>query len=139
MTASTVQRSLSVDQLSLLDMKLFHLFTNRILSRVLPFMLESESESVKSLCWRKQALPKPITPLSDLATAGTVPSPGEDGEPELKLNPPADARESEPLAVVLVNAMFHLLFLPEFTIEDPKMDFSEVRTLRTLRTAFYHC
>jgi High-temperature-induced dauer-formation protein len=120
-------------------MTLFHLFNNRILSRVLPFMLESESESVRSLCWRKQALPKPITPLSDLATAGTVPSPAEDGEPELKLNPPADARESEPLAVVLVNAMFHLLFLPEFTIEDPKMDFSEVRTLRTLCTAFFHC
>ena len=98
----------------------------RILSRVLPFMLESESESVKSLCWRKQALPKPVTPLSDLATAGTVPSPGEDGEGETKLNAPADARESEPLAVVLVNAMFHLLFLPEFTIEDPKIDFSEV-------------
>lgn len=58
-------------------------------------MLESESESVKSLCWRKQALPKPVTPLSDLATAGTLPSPGEDGgEGETKLNAPADARES---------------------------------------------
>jgi hypothetical protein len=99
-------------------------------------MLESDSESAKNLCWRRQALPKPITPLSDLATAGTVPSPGGEGEGESKVEPPADVRESEPLAVVLVNAMFHLLFLPEFTIEDPKIDFSEVRTtvLRTLLT-----
>lgn len=138
MQSYNLKRHTIILQLSPLNITLFHLFNTRILSRVLPFMLESESESVRSLCWRKQALPKPITPLSDLATAGTVPSPGEDGEPELKLNPPADARESEPLAVVLVNAMFHLLFLPEFTIEDPKMDFSEVRNLRTLRTAFFY-
>ena len=95
-------------------------------------MLESDSESAKNLCWRRQALPKPITPLSDLATAGTVPSPGGEGEGESKTEPPADVRESEPLAVVLVNAMFHLLFLPEFTIEDPKIDFSEVCNSRAL-------
>jgi hypothetical protein len=27
--------------------------------------------------------------------------------------------------VILVNALFHLLFLPEFTIPDPNIDFSE--------------
>ena len=32
--------------------------------------------------------------------------------------------ESEPLAVILVNALFHLLFLPDFTIEDPAVDFA---------------
>lgn len=101
----------------------------RILSRVLPFMLESDSEAAKNLCWRRQALPKPITPLSDLATAGTGPSTGGDMDGETKTEVPSDVRESEPLAVVLVNAMFHLLFLPEFTIEDPKIDFSEVRSV----------
>ena len=69
------------------------------------------------------------TPPSDLATSGTLNSHGEDGD---KTDAGGDVRETEPLAVVLVNAMFHLLFLPEFTIEDPKLDFSEVRlTSRT--------
>ena len=91
-------------------------------------MLESDSESAKNLCWRRQVVPKTqATPLSDLATNGTIPSHGEDGENE-KTEPVEEMRESEPLAVVLVNAIFHLLFLPEFTIEDPKVDFSEVRT-----------
>ena len=36
-----------------------------------------------------------------------------------------DSQESEPLAVILINTMFHLLFLPDFTIEDPNVDFNE--------------
>jgi hypothetical protein len=31
----------------------------------------------------------------------------------------------EPAAVVLINSLFHLLFLPDFTIEDPPRDFRE--------------
>ncbi len=34
-------------------------------------------------------------------------------------------QESEPLAVILVNTIYHLLFLPDFTIEDPNVDFNE--------------
>jgi hypothetical protein len=33
--------------------------------------------------------------------------------------------EREPLAVVLINSIFHMLFLPDFTIEDPNVDFRE--------------
>ena len=100
-------------------------------------MLESDSESAKNLCWRRQVVPKTqATPLSDLATNGTIPSHGEDGENE-KTEPVEEMRESEPLAVVLVNAIFHLLFLPEFTIEDPKVDFSEVRTF--VLTMYLQC
>lgn len=36
----------------------------------------------------------------------------------------ADSQESEPLAVILVNTIFHLLFLPDFTIDDPNVEFS---------------
>ena len=96
-------------------------------------MLESDSESAKNLCWRRQIVPKTLgTPLSDLATGGTVASHGEEGEGSEKLPDTEEVRESEPLAVVLVNAMFHLLFLPEFTIEDPKIDFNEVRAIVTV-------
>ena len=96
-------------------------------------MLESDSESAKNLCWRRQIVPKTLgTPLSDLATGGTVASHGEEGEGSEKLPDTEEVRESEPLAVVLVNAMFHLLFLPEFTIEDPKIDFNEVGAIVTV-------
>ena len=37
----------------------------------------------------------------------------------------AGPHDSEPLAVILVNTLFHLLFLPDFTIEDPNMTFEE--------------
>jgi hypothetical protein len=36
-----------------------------------------------------------------------------------------DLSLTEPLAVVLINSLFHLLFLPDFTIPDPQKDFSE--------------
>ena len=35
------------------------------------------------------------------------------------------AATQEPLAVVLVNSLFHMLFLPDFSIEDPNLDFGE--------------
>lgn len=38
---------------------------------------------------------------------------------------PVETHEPEPLAVILVNTLFHLLFLPDFTIEDPNIDFTE--------------
>lgn len=37
----------------------------------------------------------------------------------------ADSSVSEPLAVILVNSLFHLMFLPEFTIEHPHQEFNE--------------
>ena len=36
-----------------------------------------------------------------------------------------DTQESEPLAVILINTLFHILFLPDFTIEDPHIEFVE--------------
>lgn len=35
------------------------------------------------------------------------------------------ASSPEPAAVILINSLFHLLFLPDFTIEDPARDFRE--------------
>lgn len=40
-------------------------------------------------------------------------------------NADSETRTQEPLAVVLVNSIFHMLFLPDFTIEDPNVDFRE--------------
>ena len=103
-------------------------------------MLESDSESAKNLCWRRQVVPKTLgTPLSDLATGGTIPSHGEEGEGGDKNLDVEEVRESEPLAVVLVNAIFHLLFLPEFTIEDPKIDFNEVNKKYKYLISVFFC
>lgn len=77
----------------------------RILARVLPFLLESKSSFVRELLWNKKF----------------VKNAQEEGVPP----GPEDTQESEPLAVILVNTMFHLLFLPEFTIDDPNVEFSE--------------
>jgi len=103
----------------------------RILSRVLPFMLESNSKFVKELFWTRQQVPKPKasggggadaaaapgTSSTAAAAEGATEAAGGDGG--------EDVQESEPVAVILVNAIFHLLFLPDFTIEDPNMDFAE--------------
>jgi hypothetical protein len=74
----------------------------RILARLLPFMLESKSKSVKDVLWSRTFMTKP-------------PDGGEAEEPH----------DSEPLAVILVNTLLHLLFLPDFTVEDPGVDFKE--------------
>lgn len=73
----------------------------RILSRLLPFLLESKSKAVKGLLWNKNIVSN---------NSG---------------NTDAGPHDSEPLAVILVNTLFHLLFLPDFTIEDPNVAFEE--------------
>ena len=51
----------------------------------------------------------------ELTTSAATPKP----------SPSTPHNETEPLAVILVNALFHLLFLPEFSIEDPHLEFTE--------------
>lgn len=78
----------------------------RVLARLLPFLLESKSQFVHELLWNKKFV--------------------KNAQEESKSPPgPDEVQESEPLAVILVNTLFHLLFLPEFTIEDPNVEFSE--------------
>jgi hypothetical protein len=49
-------------------------------------------------------------------------------------------QELEPIAVVLINSVYHLLFLPDFTIEDPNMDFKESDLLsHRFKTALMWC
>ena len=70
----------------------------KLLSRIIPSMIELEENDSKfifDLLWNKQNK-----------------SNSKDGEDD-----------NEPLAVILVNALYHLLFLPEFTIDDPNIDF----------------
>ena len=69
----------------------------RILARVLPLMIENEKDAkvIHDLFWNKQVAKKKAA----------------EGD--------ASDETSEPLAVVLINSLFHLLFLPDFTIEDP--------------------
>ena len=84
----------------------------RILSRVLPFLLETESKFVKDLMWGRRFLKSNPTERDEDENKASA---GADG---------ADSQESEPLAVILVNTIFHLLFLPDFTIDDPNVEFS---------------
>lgn len=76
-----------------------------ILARVLPFLLESDNKIIKELLWNRR-----------FVKGAAENAKNEEGE---------DTRESEPLAVILVNTVFHLLFLPDFTIEDPNVEFNE--------------
>lgn len=57
------------------------------------------------------------TVTESVSGSETAPNGGGDDNEEFQ--------ESEPLAVILVNTIYHLLFLPDFTIEDPNVDFSE--------------
>jgi hypothetical protein len=82
---------------------------SRVLARVLPFLLETESKVIKDLLWNRRFV------------KGT-PEEAAAGESEVVSE---EVRESEPLAVILVNTIFHLLFLPDFTIEDPNVEFNE--------------
>jgi hypothetical protein len=124
----------------------------RLLSRVCPFLLEKSTSSltiaetapqegvvfVRDLLWSRQrgeTKPSADPTTSTAETASSDSSKAEDPslspEEERKLadlkepDPAAETHEPEPLAVILVNTLFHLLFLPDFTIEDPNMDFSE--------------
>lgn len=106
----------------------------RILSRVLPFMIESGSKVMKELFWSRQLIKgkgaAPLAAATGAVAGGGASAAATGGESaaaeESKGSPEKEeTQESEPLAVVLVNAVFHLLFLPDFTIEDPNMDFTE--------------
>lgn len=131
----------------------------RILSRLLPFILENTSSFstsvtpvLRRLLWQKQKVPKGSDggkssrrrersqssddnsedgkDHSDVKDDNNAASPekktGHDGHTEHH-NDESDEeeQETEPLAVILINSIFHLLFLPDFTIEDPNMDFNE--------------
>jgi hypothetical protein len=90
----------------------------RILARIIPFMLEKKSQSINELFWNKQVIPRPPQP-----TQGQQSSNGNGGNEEDKAGEAGEGgggtesdseelQETEPLAVILVNSMFHLLFLP---------------------------
>lgn len=71
----------------------------RLLSRLVPFMLEdSSNEDIRGLFWNKQVIPKSLTAEES----------GDAAEEETQ----GEYQETEPLAVILVNSLFHLLFLP---------------------------
>lgn len=98
----------------------------RILSRMCPQLLEKSSmkdnkaDSVtfaKDLLWSRQRGDKPAN-ASEGETQATEDAKKDEPESE-------EHQEPEPLAVILVNTLFHLLFLPDFTIDDPIIDFSE--------------
>ena len=74
--------------------------------------------------------PTPITPTRSTSTSGA--GGAADQEPNSNSNSflspvaPGDVSPTdEPTAVVLINSIFHLLFLPDFTIDDPTSDFGE--------------
>jgi hypothetical protein len=77
----------------------------RILARIIPFMLEKKSQSINELFWNKQVIPRP--PQAPSGNGNEEDKGGESDTDELQ--------ETEPLAVILVNSMFHLLFLPGHT------------------------
>ena len=108
----------------------------RILARILPFMLESNSEFAKNLCWQKQLVQKEKPAVGTSVDGNSVTSTSSSsssssgGVDEMAASSGSgtttgQTQEGEPLAVILVNAIFHLLFLPDFTIEDPQKDFSD--------------
>lgn len=80
----------------------------RILARLIPFLLESDSKAMKDLLWSR----RPIKKHENFNNKSDVTS-------------DEDVQDSEPLAVILVNTIFHLLFLPDFTVEDPNVEFTE--------------
>ena len=100
----------------------------RILARILPFMLESNSEFAKNLCWQKQLVQKEKPAVGAASMDGNsthTSSSSSSGNTGDDTGTTTGTQEGEPLAVILVNAIFHLLFLPDFTIEDPQKDFSD--------------
>lgn len=94
----------------------------RILARFLPVMIESDSKFAIDLLWNKQS-PAKSSPLKKAAVNDQESK--NDGAVDSRSETSHEPQDSEPLAVILVNAMFHLLFLPDFTIEDPNVEFGE--------------
>lgn len=95
----------------------------RILTRMLPIMLECDAKLVKDLFWNRQKSQRPKS-STDTQADSVVTS---DGTTNLATEVVETITEvdTEPLAVILVNSIFHLLFLPDFTIDDPNIDFNE--------------
>jgi hypothetical protein len=94
-------------------------------------MLECSYKFIMDMFWSKQNIsfndePIDIRSTSDEKTDGgtLATAPAATAAPKKEVQP-QNAGETEPLAVILINALFHLLFLPEFTIDDPHMSFSE--------------
>lgn len=88
----------------------------RILARLLPFLLETDSPIIKQLLWgRRGGAALKAEESKSSGTGSDAASAAADDNPQ----------ESEPLAVILVNTIFHLLFLPDFTVEDPNAEFTE--------------
>jgi hypothetical protein len=110
---------------------------SRVLTRILPFLLESNSQLVKDLLWNKRLVKALQNTASSAEKKGSSSEESEndpdkqEGSENHTPAPPQNAaggeefQESEPLGVILVNTIFHLLFLPDFTIEDPNMEFNE--------------
>mmetsp|Transcript_18544 Transcript_18544/g.31056 ORF Transcript_18544/g.31056 Transcript_18544/m.31056 type:complete len:804 (-) Transcript_18544:1053-3464(-) len=88
---------------------------SRIMARLLPFLLESSSAEMKDLLWNRRAPSQQVSSENLAADSRDMGSEGEDADPQA----------SEPLAVILVNTIFHLLFLPDFTVDDPNVEFTE--------------
>jgi hypothetical protein len=106
----------------------------RVLCRILPFLLESDSTSIRDLLWNKR-LVKTITNEEEnedgskaVESTEGISTQKAEGEGENTATTEGDQeeyQESEPLAVILINTIYHLLFLPEFTIDDPNSEFNE--------------
>mmetsp|Transcript_33988 Transcript_33988/g.34636 ORF Transcript_33988/g.34636 Transcript_33988/m.34636 type:complete len:901 (-) Transcript_33988:376-3078(-) len=121
----------------------------RFLTRLLPIMLESESKSVRELFWNRQVISKsaPSTEpehetdnnntndTKDQITNSTKSDKDINEKDKIDGNIPNET-DAEPLAVILINSMFHLLFLPDFTMDDPNIDFNESDlTTQTFKSA----
>ena len=71
----------------------------RALARIVPFLLENENSYIRDLFWNRQTPP----------ISADEKQTNEEGENEDTNN---DGPDTEPLAVILINSLFHLLFLP---------------------------
>lgn len=102
----------------------------RILTRVLPFLLENQqNEFVQRLCWSKTAISH-----NSLQRVSGVDHPAElEAEAAPARPEPTNADDQDPLAVILVNLLFNLLFLPEFTIDDIGIEAAETKDQEELK------
>lgn len=110
----------------------------RVLTRLVPFLLERDDRWIKDLLWSKRfvkASPAELASNGNDKEEGNTEGIAEttsntDGSQVTTTNTNSntakeEAAESEPLAVILVNTIYHLMFLPDFTIEDPATEFTE--------------
>ena len=119
----------------------------RILARLLPCMIESRDKRIHQILWaenikkpEKQHLVKSIDNNSDNAAGVITGGNGVEavvGEDTQESEDGGISARREPLAVILVNSLLHMLFLPDFTIEDPNMDFGEEVRAEPCPTFYY--